>query len=493
MEVGDEHYSVIYHDWSTSLYGEATSFIYMDDEVLNAYRQSKYAKPYFFVDDQLAKLRTDGLVIQNYEAARSMLRESGYYRFTGYAYYFKRDDGFPPGTTFSQIADLYKFDESVRKKFVEGLEMIEVWLRSQLSNRLGFYHPFAHRIPTYLRKNSSVWVAGSLSIKQSEHIAWVADYSREERRSQGDFVKHFRRKYGPHLPVWAATEIMTMGTLRRLFDLLHEEDAALIAARAGVTLKNGKGDHRTFSRWLDHFRYLRNVCAHYGRVWNKVFDTSLAAPKEHIKELSHLKGLPHKPYKTIAVMRFLFARIYPSSSWSEEMVTLLQGFLRRSGIPLVAMGFPGDWDEEWLWRRSYEPDLQNCNVIDHINQIECVTQPKLLETIFPKRNEREKKDFLRYLVKNKGIFIHETGETKYYPTFQFNEALTDVDCNVGDVNEVLIDKFDGQPHVAQAVQQWWVTGDLGPTAEGSPITEVKRRPDFVLQGAARLAPFQSGR
>lgn len=183
----------------------------MDDEVLNAYRQSKYAKPYFFIDDQLAKLRTHGLVIQNSEAARSMLRECGYFRFTGYAYYFKQDDDFPPGTTFGQIVDLYKFDESVRKKFVEGLEMIEVWLRSQLSNRLGFYHPFAHRIPAYLRKDSSIWTAGSLSIKQSKHIGWIADYSREERRSQSDFVQHFRRKYGPHLPVWAATYVHTMG------------------------------------------------------------------------------------------------------------------------------------------------------------------------------------------------------------------------------------------------------------------------------------------
>ena len=87
----------------------------MDDEVLNAYRQSKYAKPYFFIDDQLAKLRTHGLIIQNRDAARSVLRESGYFRFTGYAYYFKRDDGFLSGTTFDQIANLYKSDESVRK------------------------------------------------------------------------------------------------------------------------------------------------------------------------------------------------------------------------------------------------------------------------------------------------------------------------------------------------------------------------------------------
>lgn len=200
-----------------------------------------------------------------------------------------------------------------------------------------------------------------------------------------------------------------------------------------------------------------------------------------------MKGLPHKPYKTIAAMRFLFTRIYPDSSWSEEMVNLLQSFLRRSGIPLDAMGFPESWDEERIWRRNYEPDLHDCKVIDHINQIECISQPKLLETFHPERNERERKALLRYLVKNEGIFLHETGETKYYPAFQFNERLSDVDPKVGDVNEVLIGKFAGRKPVAQAVQQWWVTGDLGPKAEGAPITEVKRCPDLVIQEAKRLA------
>ncbi|MDK6493675.1 hypothetical protein QP172_08025, partial [Corynebacterium coyleae] len=72
-------------------------------------------------------------------------------------------------------------------------------------------------------------------------------------------------------------------------------------------------------------------------------------------------------------------------------------------------------------------------------------------------------------------------------TFQFNERLSDVDPKVGDVNEVLIGKFAGRKPVAQAVQQWWVTGDLGPKAEGAPITEMKRCPDLVIQEAKRLA------
>ena len=109
--------------------GRRLVFLFVDKRELNAYRQSKYTKPYFFVDDQLAKLKSHGLEIEDYETAKSVLRKSGYFRFSGYAYWFKEDGEFRSGTTFAQVADLYRFDESVRKKFMEGLELIEVWLR----------------------------------------------------------------------------------------------------------------------------------------------------------------------------------------------------------------------------------------------------------------------------------------------------------------------------------------------------------------------------
>lgn len=417
-----------------------------------------------------------------------MLRKSGYFRFSGYAYWFKADGEFRRDTSFAQIAELYRFDESVRKKFVDGLELIEVWLRTQLSNRLGFYHPFAHRIPQYLRKNVSIWSASPRSVRRSEHIAWIADYSREEQRSRGDFVDHFRKKYGPHLPVWAATEIMTLGTLCRLFDLIHEEDSALIAARAGVTRSDGKGDHGSFSSWLNHFRYLRNVCAHYGRVWNKTFDITLAAPQTHIEELSNFKHLAHKPYKTIAAMRYVLARIYPDSTWFLEMLELLEEFSSHSPIQLAAMGFPDDWRKNEIWGVNYRPDLDACSTIDAVNQIECIPRSRLLETVFPDRNEQGKRKYLRYLMKRNGLFAHEIGGTKYFPTFQFEEGMSKIDPGVGNVNEVLMNKFAGRDRVEQLVQEWWVNGQIEPGTHVAPMKMVKQRPGRVLEAAKQFTP-----
>ena len=45
----------------------------MDEKTLRGYRLSSYAKPYFFVDEQLAKLYGHGLDIEDYELAKATL------------------------------------------------------------------------------------------------------------------------------------------------------------------------------------------------------------------------------------------------------------------------------------------------------------------------------------------------------------------------------------------------------------------------------------
>lgn len=450
--------------------------------MLSAYRISKYSKPYLFVDEQLSKLESHGLKIEDHKHARSVLMEIGYFRFSGYAYFFRNDNEFQPGTSFGAIDALYEFDKLLRRKFVEGAELIEVWLRSQVSNRLGLCHPFAHRLPEHLRKGVSIWSASSQVVKRSKHIDWVADYSQEEKRSRGDFLEHFRKKYGPHLPVWAATEIMTFGTLCRLFSLLHEEDCSLIAARAGIVDRAGKGDYGTFSSWLNHFRYLRNLCAHYGRVWNKVFDVTLGSPKQHLEELSNFSDLPHKLYKSIVAMRFLLARICPDSTWSDEMLHLITEFAECNAIALSELGFPESWRQEKVWRTPYRPDLEACLAIDRVNQVASVTQARLLGSVFSDRDEKGRKDFLKYLRGKNAIFAHEVGGTKYYPAFQFNEDLSDIDPNVGDVNEILLSGDSNRDLRIQRAQEWWVSGTID-VDDGvmSPMLAIKKDPAQVFE------------
>lgn len=103
----------------------------------------------------------------------------------------------------------------------------------------------------------------------------------------------------------------------------------------------------------------------------------------------------------------------------------------------------------------------------------------------PGRNDKEKKDYLRYLRRNKAIFAHEVGGTKYFPIFQFNSDLSCVDANVGDVNEILIERFLSAGHSIQSVQDWWVNGKISSETDSAPMRMVKESPELVLDAAKR--------
>lgn len=55
-----------------------------------------------------------------------------------------------------------------------------------------------------------------LVVPTTAYREWLEEYDRHERRARGDFVLHFREHYGPHLPIWVVTEVISFGLLSNL-------------------------------------------------------------------------------------------------------------------------------------------------------------------------------------------------------------------------------------------------------------------------------------
>ena len=72
-----------------------------------------------------------------------------------------------------------------------------------------------------------------------------------------------REKYGLPLAIWVACELWDFGTMSTLFSGMKEREQDEIAQKYG--LENG----RVFATWLRSLNYLRNVCAHHSRLWNR--------------------------------------------------------------------------------------------------------------------------------------------------------------------------------------------------------------------------------
>lgn len=459
--------------------------------------QSKYKKPYTSVPEQVRILQDHGLEIEDIKAAEKFLRACGYYRFSGYAHFFKEFPDkrrFRNGTNFSDVKRLYTFDEELKQTLLEGLAEIEVSLRFHIGHRLGRHHPFAHRIGGLMSPDAGSWRVSSDGVKTSTHREWLDKCDAQESISGDSFVRHFRSKYRSHLPVWAATEIISFGTLCKLYYMLEDNDAKLIAARFGLINRNGEGDTNKFSSWINHLRYLRNVCAHRGRAWNRTFDATLSTPSSSIPELMHWSSETHASlYESLCAMKFLLARIAPESDWSTKVTSQIVQFSRSSGIDLKHMGFPEQWHTNDIWSLTYEADLHLGDVIDAIDDISCSNKPDTLRKLYARNKESERKKWLNYLGTHNALYFHQVGPQKYYPDFQFRNG--DIRSEVADVNELLIHSFQKRfrparnassvdhSQISLAVQSWWLSPSTHYGFLSTPLIQLENDPASVFRAA----------
>ncbi|HOG73259.1 MAG TPA: Abi family protein, partial [Tenuifilaceae bacterium] len=103
-----------------------------------------------------------------------------------------------------------------------------------------------------------------------KHADTLSKIAIEYSRSDEEFAKAFKNKYSdPMPPSWMMLEVSSFGTLSSLYNYLHPSwDKREIAKHFGLADK-------VFSSWLHSIVYLRNICAHHARLWNREMQIQL--------------------------------------------------------------------------------------------------------------------------------------------------------------------------------------------------------------------------
>ncbi|MFF1883859.1 Abi family protein [Pseudarthrobacter sp. NPDC058196] len=483
-------------------------------------RDSTYAKPFLTVPEQLHRLRGRGMDCGPSDAcASAVLERHGYYRLSGYWHLYRdrpappeaqfdadgreiRLDSFVPGTSLVHVRSLYEFDHELRVRLGDALSTIETALRFRIGHRLGRVDAFAHRDPEALEEMRELeapritraWnallgrTARVRNVPTSAYDGWLEEYDRHEKRARGDFVAHFREKYGPHLPIWVATEVMSFGVLSNLYNLLRQADQEILAARFQVSTANGHGDRGALANWLNSLRNVRNICAHYGRLWNRTFDVLIQAPGQAQRDadspLSPLveEGVKNRLYGVLLIMRHLLLSIAPDRADMVDLVDLIEARSPTIGFDMSQLGFPDNWRTSPIWDRSFLLDsspMLAANLLDRADSRTAVETRVLLtgaeadttaQLQTPEQAEREKKrarhkllkDYLRYRV----VIEIELGATKHYPAFQFRDGKV-IDA-LAEINRkhTLACGQSNPARIAAALLDWWQTPHPGlPQAE----------------------------
>ena len=328
-----------------------------------------YPKPWLSLEHQLDNLQARGLHVSDRGKALRCLQRMGYYRLSGYWFAFRERSGpccllnksragkvqekgellaldsFKPGATFQNAVDLYVFDKGLRLLAMDALERVEIALRVDVSHTLGQLDPFAYLRPKLFHGTFSQVLNKDSGV--TRHHEWIGKHAQLISRSKEEFVSHNRAKYGLPLALWVACEVWDFGTASTLFGGMREAEQDVIAARYGV------GNGRVFASWLRSLNYLRNVCAHHSRLWNRnIVDQPKLPPASEMPWVGPFSGSGHalaRCFLLLCMLRHMLRVINPTSSWPSRMKEHLGSFpdLDHLGLNLAGMGAPADWQTGW--------------------------------------------------------------------------------------------------------------------------------------------------
>ncbi len=286
-----------------------------------------YKKPSESIEQQIAKLRSRGLVVNDEILIKNKLSFIGYYHLSAYFKSFQdiKTNIFHKNITFEQILNLYVFDRKIKASFFDAIERIELSLKSLLTNEIS-----EEAINPY-------WFIDSKNfIKTFDHSKFKDRLQKHinKMKNKDGVIKEFYRKYSDHKdfpPSWILMETLYFRDAIEIFKNLQRPLRQKIAHHYGF-------DESLITSWLVMLNDIRNICAHHGRLWNR-----------EIKKIIIPKGTNYiqgngKILSAINIVALFLKVLSPHS----ELVNNLLQYMKESHVNLLDMGCDKSWEKNLL-------------------------------------------------------------------------------------------------------------------------------------------------
>lgn len=301
--------------------------------------------------DQITLLKSRDLLIADEPKALSYLQEISYYRLSAYFLPYQiAKNKFEKDTSFDQIIKTYSFDRDLRLLVFDCIERIEIAIRTQFIYQMALNHNDSH-----WQDNQNHFITPYYS-KIGNLIDPFADFQAiifkaKTARTPETFIKHYINNYHKpaNPPSWMCFELLTIGELSHIYrGLKNNTDKKRIADFFGV--------HPTvFTSWLHTLTYVRNICAHHSRLWNRdlaIEPEKLLKPKGNWIDKAFENN--KRVFYFLCILRYMLLRANPGNSMKQKVVNL---FNKYPTVPIKFLGIPSDgkdslleWQNEPLWK-----------------------------------------------------------------------------------------------------------------------------------------------
>ena len=184
------------------------------------------------------------------------------------------------------------------------------------------------------------------SIFKEKKLYWqnMSTVASEIARSNDVFIKHNFDNHDGEVPVWAAVEVLSFGTLSKIIkNLKTGTGSSYSILAANYQYKSKKGNlvnpsQKMLASWIQGVSVLRNMCAHNSRIYNRTIHTTpeiLDADKVTPPPVHN--GL----YQILLAMKYLRSSDEEWTVFVDVFDKLIQNNI--GVVSLAAMNLPVDW------------------------------------------------------------------------------------------------------------------------------------------------------
>lgn len=282
----------------------------------------KQHQPALPIGKQIENLKRLGLSFEDEDSAGDFLRDVSYFRLVkAYSLNLKNANGtYIDGVTFDGLKNLYLFDSKLRHLLIPLLERVEVNLRCRLSDYFCVkYGVLAYDDPDLFRD-------------RAHHKEFTASVARIlSRQNNPPFVQNFTSNYeNGKLPFYALVEVLSFSDLSKFYkNMLNDDRRDFSTTYYGIKPS-------FFASWIWHLAIVRNVCAHYGRLYNVSYTIRPRLYNQYADE--HVDN--SKLFATFLCLKHLL----PQGPHWETFVDVLEELLvKYPNIDPFLLGFPDCW------------------------------------------------------------------------------------------------------------------------------------------------------
>lgn len=313
-----------------------------------------FNKPPLTYEKQVELLLSRGLIVTDRKRAERHLANISYYRLSAYMLPYKKKengiiiDAFKEGTTWDDIYDLYVFDRKLRLLVFDAIERLEVAIRTQIIYQL------SHKYGSHWQDNAHIFMPSrEVTLRDGRKITIdvyreIQSHIKEQLHSNRAevFIQHYHNKYDTpeNPPSWMSVEIMYFNHLSKICTgLKNRADIVGIASYFALPPK-------TFCSWLHTMNYVRNICAHHSRLWNRdlnIVPEKLSFSKRLVWINTPDTAKRSKNYYFFCMINYMLQVANPTSQFKTKLKELLEEY--KNVISLDSMGFPKGWEEEKMW------------------------------------------------------------------------------------------------------------------------------------------------